>query len=61
MDYLDEGKIKVKKFNLEDEGDKVLYEAVLNDGLCEIIRDVFTYDKAGRAMITVWYRDENDL
>ena len=60
MDYLDDGQIKVKKFCLDDESDKALYESVLNDELCEIIRDEFTYDKAGRAMITVWYRDEND-
>lgn len=61
MDYLDDGKVKVKKFCLDDEGDKALYEAVLNNELCEVIRDEFTYDKAGRAMITVWYRDESDL
>ena len=60
MDYLD-GKVIVKKFCLDDEGDKAQYEAVLNNGFCDVIRDEFTYDKAGRAMITVWYRDESDV
>tara|TARA_B100001113_G_C20845317_1_gene507187 strand:- start:368 stop:550 length:183 start_codon:yes stop_codon:yes gene_type:complete len=60
MDYLD-GKVIVKKFCLDDEGDKALYEAVLNNSFCDVIRDEFTYDKAGRAMITVWYRDESDV
>jgi len=53
MDYLDEGVVKVKKFHLDDDSSKAGYEAVLNDINCTVIRDEFTYDKAGRAIITI--------
>jgi len=53
MDIYQDGTIKVAKFCLEDENDKQLYEKVLNDPSCDVIRDEFTYDKAGRPLITI--------
>ena len=53
MDFLDEGVVKVEKFCLEEEYDKTEYEKILNDPSCEVIRDEFTYDRAGRPIITI--------
>jgi len=55
MNFNDDGKTHVKKFLLEDELEKSQYEDILNNPNCEVIRDEFTYDKLGKAMITIWY------
>lgn len=53
LDYIQ--KKLVETFDLKDEGDKVLYESILNDPLSHVIRDEFTYDRDGTPLITVWY------
>lgn len=49
---------KVKKFNLDKEEEKIEYESILNNHNCTITRDSFSYDKMGRALITIWYREK---
>ena len=48
---------KVKKFNLDKEEEKTDYESILNDPNCIITRDSFAYDKMGRALVTIWYKE----
>jgi len=45
--------MKIEVFNLNDIEQKDLYEVILNK--YPIVRDEFTYSKAGEAIITVWY------
>jgi hypothetical protein len=49
---------KVRKFILDNESDVAEYEYILNNPKCSIFRDVVTYDKAGRCLITIWYTEE---
>lgn len=48
---------KVKKYILDDDLEKLEYEAILNNKHFIITKENFTYDKAGRAIITIWYTD----
>jgi len=60
-DPFDSGKRRVKTFRLEDPTDNENYTRILNDDLCVIEKEEFTY--AGRMkddpVVTVWYVDEN--
>ena len=44
---------EVRIFHLNEEYEKVQYEEILNEPTYEIYRDVFTYDRAGRAIVTI--------
>lgn len=59
LSLMTDGLQRVKKFSLDDDGDKWEYEKILNDPNCKITRDEFTYDKMGGALITIWFTDEN--
>lgn len=48
----------VAKFILDDPEDRERYEDILNDPTFTIIKSEFTYDKMGRAIITIWYSEE---
>jgi len=59
MDFYDGKKKIVETFNLTEQSELMRYEAILNDPTCDIYRDNFTYDRAGRPIITIWYvKDE---
>jgi len=49
---------KVKKFNLDKDEEKAEYEDILNNPNCIITRDSFAYDKMGRSLITIWYKEK---
>ena len=61
MSDLVSGKIRVKKFTIDDDGDCEEYEVVLNDPTCTVIRDEFYTDRLGLSHIVVWYRDESEI
>lgn len=44
----------VDKYILDKPEEKASYEALLNDIDIYIIREEFSYDKTGKAVITVW-------
>lgn len=48
--------IKVETFNLNDIGDKMIYENILNS--YEKINEVFAYMKDGTPKVTIWYAME---
>jgi len=50
---------KVKKINLDIAEEKEEYENILNDKRCIVVRDEFSYDKLGRANITIWYKQKS--
>ena len=55
-----EAKLKrVRKFILDDSEDRERYEKIINDPQYNIIREEFAYDKLGRAIITIWYEEED--
>ena len=50
--------IKVETFNLNDLGDKSIYESILNK--YEKIKEEFAYMKDGTPKVTVWYAVEEE-
>ena len=56
----------VDSFQLDDEGDKLIYEHLLDqqdEKIIKIYHEEFTFAKNGREtnpQITVWYRDKED-
>ena len=48
-----------QKFILDEESEKNQYQQILNDEKCNITKEQFTYDKMGRALITIWYEEED--
>ena len=52
MDF-DDKKVEVAIFHLNELFEKTKYEEILNDPSCEVFRDVFTYDRAGRPIVTI--------
>jgi hypothetical protein len=53
-------KKNVRKFMLDDDSDREAYEAIINDPECLVYNENFTYDKAGRAIITIWFYSEDE-
>ena len=51
---------RVRKFILDDEEDRNKYERIINNSKYTIVKEEFTYDKMGRALITIWYEEEED-
>ncbi|MCX8057782.1 MAG: hypothetical protein N3A58_00005 [Spirochaetes bacterium] len=49
---------RVKKFVLDNPEEKDEYELILNSENLTIIKEQFSYDKSGRAIITIWYEEE---
>lgn len=45
---------------LDDDSDREAYEAIINDPECLVYNENFTYDKAGRAIITIWFYSEDE-
>ena len=50
--------IKVETFNLDDLGDKAMYESILNK--YEKIKEEFAYMKNGTPKVTIWYAVEEE-
>jgi hypothetical protein len=51
----------VKKFNLDNDDDRALYEMLLNNNNATILKEEFTYDKTqgNKALITVWWEESD--
>lgn len=54
---------RVRKFTIDLEDEVAEYEELLNKEDAEIFEEQFSYDRAGRAVITVWWTEpsENNL
>ncbi len=52
-------KKKVDKFVLDTPDDKSMYEAIMNSDKITIVREEFAYDKLGRAVVTIWYEEDD--
>lgn len=50
---------RVRKFILDDDEDRNKYESIINNPKYTIVKEEFTYDKMGRALITIWYEEED--
>ena len=51
---------RVRKFDLDNVDERERYEKILNDSRYTITREEFAYDKIGRAVITIWFEEEED-
>ncbi len=51
----------VRKFNLDNEMEKALYEDVMNRDNATITREEFAYDKSrnNSALVTVWWEEHD--
>lgn len=53
-------KTNVRKFTLDYEDEREEYENVVNNEDYIVYKENFTYDKAGRAIITIWFYGDID-
>lgn len=50
---------KVNKFILDEPSEKEKYESIINEPKYVITKEQFAYDRLGRAIITIWYEEED--
>lgn len=51
---------KVKIFFLENDAERVLYEALVNDPEVKVLEEKFAYVGKGYPKVTVFYLDESE-
>lgn len=52
-------KKRVRKFDIDDEKDRTLYERLMNDPNVTILKELSSYDKTreNKMLITVWWEE----